>query len=383
MKYLFFFGILFLLYSVTSFGQSGFVNHNRLQTHFYAGKIVKNYPVFPKSEFASLVAFSWQWQTHKTWASYYGYPKFGMTMVFGDFGNPNELGNVVGLMPEMTFTIRKTRNIPIHLTLGWGYSYWTKKYDAITNPNNMAIGANLTNMASFSATIPICLSKTIQMNIGVSTTHFSNGHYRMPNNGINIPSVVIGINIGNDTIQAKPESEKFIFSKWQYVFQTGMGLHDFGDGSKPIGGPLYPVYAFTGGGVKQINHSGKFHTGVYLNYYTDFFDYVKEKQLLTNQQTAYAITGSVYLGYEFILGKFSLMVESGWYIWNPFYKYYKNTQEQNDFKSFLKKYINNKMGFQYYPFAKNGKLKGLYLGTYIRANFGQADFTEYAAGIVF
>jgi len=383
MKYLFFTGILFLSYSLNTFGQSGFFNHNSLQTHFYAGKIVKNYPVFPKSGLSSLIAFSWQRQTKKTWASYYGYPKFGMAVVLGDFGNSNELGNVVGLMPEMIFTIRKTRKIPIHLTLGWGYGYWTKKYDAITNPNNMAIGSSITNMAFFSATMPISLSEQIRMNLGISTTHFSNGHYRMPNNGINIPSVVVGINFGNDTIQPKPESEKFIFSKWQYLFQAGSGLHDFGDGSKPIGGPLYPVYAFTSGITRQINHSGKIHTGLYVNYYTDFYDYVMEKQLFRGKETSYALTGSIYLGYEFIFGKFSMMVESGWYVWNPFYKYYKDIQGQKDFKTTLKKYINNKMGFQYYPFAKNGRLKGLYLGTYIRANFGQADFTEYAAGIVF
>ena len=383
MKICFFIGVFWGLFSVSGFGQSEFFTNNSLQANFHGGKIVKNYPVFPKSGISSLMEFRWQRQIQKIWASYYSYPQAGIAGFFGSFGNPDELGNVFGLMPQMTFTARKKRRIPLHLTLGWGYGYWTKKYDAETNPDNMAIGTDFTNMACFSTTMPIRLSGNIQMNIGISTTHFSNGHYRMPNNGINILSLVVGFRFGNDTVIHKLKTDKFTSPKWQILVQAGLGLHDFGDGSKPIGGPLYPVYAFTGGIAKQINHSGKFHTGIYVNYYTDFYDYVIEKQLFEGNQTAYAITASAYLGYEFILGKFSLMVQSGWYVWNPFYKYYKNTLGQNDFKSFLKKYINNKMGFQFYPFAKNGNLKGLFFGTYIRANFGQADFSEYAVGFVF
>ena len=383
MKSHFFIEIFFWIFSLTGFGQSGFFDNNSLQANFHGGKIVKNYPVFPESGMSSFMEFRWQHQSQKQWALYYGFPNVGVAAFFGSFGNPEELGNVFGIMPQMTFTVRRNHQTPIHLILGWGYSYWTKRYDAVTNPDNMAIGANITNMASFSATMPFRLSKNIQMNIGVSTIHCSNGHYRMPNNGINIPSLVLGFRFGNDTIFYKSVIEKMFAKKWQILIQAGMGLHDFGDGSKPIGGPLYPVYTFVSGMTKQINYSGKFHTGIYINYYTGFYDYVVEKQLFGGRQTTYAVTASAYLGYEFILGKFSMAVESGWYIWNPFYKYYKNSLGQNDFKTFLKEYINNKMGFRFYPFAENGNLKGLFFGSYIRANFGQADFSEYAMGFVF
>ncbi len=375
--------ILFVFFALTVVGQSVFFTENSLQANLHTGKIVKNYPVFPEVGISSLVEFRWQHQARKIWASYYGYPATGFAGFFGTFGNPEELGNVYAIMPQISFTIRKNRKIPVKLTLGWGYGYWTKKHDPLTNPDNLAIGTHITNMADFSVMIPIHLSANLQMNIGTSTTHFSNGHYRMPNNGINILSLIIGFHLGNDTIVHRIKRNPFICRKWQILIQAGMGLHDFGDGSKPIGGPLYPVYALTTGITKQINHSGKFHTGIYINYYTDYYDYVTEKQLFDNKQTAYAVTSSVYLGYEFILGKFSMMVQSGWYVWNPFYKYYKNVLEQNDFKTILKKYINNKLGFQFYPFAKNGQLQGPYLGAYIRANFGQADFSEYAVGIIF
>jgi len=204
-----FISILFCFLGLFATGQSGFFAGNSVQVNLHAGKIVKNYPVFPGSGISSLIEFRWQYQTYKSWTSYYGYPTIGFGGFFGSFGNPDELGNVYGLMPQMTFTVRKNRKIPLILTLGWGYGYWTKKYDAVTNPNNMAIGANITNMACFSATIPIRLSANLQMNIGLSTTHFSNGHYRMPNNGINIPSFVVGLHFGNDTVISKIKTDKF------------------------------------------------------------------------------------------------------------------------------------------------------------------------------
>ncbi len=369
------------MFSFTGFGQSGFFANNSLQVNLHTGKIIKNYPVFPKSGMSSLVELRWQHRTQKQWALYYDYPSVGVAAFFGSFGNPDELGNLLGFMPQMSFTVREKHRKPIHLTLGWGYSYWTQKYNAVTNSDNMAIGSSITNMATFSATVPFRLSENIRMNAGISTIHCSNGHYRMPNNGINILSLVVGFRLGNDTVLYKPDIEKMPAKKWQIIAQAGVGLHDFGDGSKPIGGPLYPVYGFTGGVAKQINYSGKFHTGIYINCYTDYYDYMAEKQIFKDKQTTYSVTAAAYLGYEFILGKFSMMVQSGWYVWNPFYKYYN--KRQTGFKSFLKKYINNKMGFQFYPFAKNGNLKGLYLGTYIRANFGEADFSEYAMGFVF
>lgn len=205
----------------------------------------------------------------------------------------------------------------------------------------------------------------------------------MPNNGINIPSFVLGLQFRKDSIFPQPEKQKFRLKKLFFIVQAGTGLHDFGDGSKPIGGPLYIVYALTTGVAKQINPAGKIHLGIYVNYYSDYYDYMVEKMLFTNSQSVHATTATVYIGYEFMFGKFSFMVQSGLYVWNPFYKYYKNTLGENDFKTFLKKYINNKIGLQFFPFAKNGVQKGVYVGSFIRANFGQADFSEFAVGCLF
>lgn len=378
-----FMAILFFLQGFLARGQIGVSHNQSLQINFHGGKIIKNYPVFPKSGLSSILEINWQQQTQKKWAAFYNYPTVGFSSVFGSFGNPNEIGYVLGIMPKMRFIARRQTGKTFHLSLGWGYAFWTKKYNPKYNPYNMAISTNITNMAFFSATTPVKFSKAIQMNIGLSTIHFSNGHYRIPNNGINILSFVVGMQLGKDTIFHKYKPETPFHSKWQYIIQAGAGLHDFGDGSKPIGGPLYPVYALTCGITKQVNYFGKFHMGIYLNYYTDFYDYMREKQLFPNKQIIYATTSSIYVGYEFILGKFSMVAQSGWYIWNPFYKYYKNILGENSFKAFLKKYISNKIGFQFYPFAQNNSLKGLFCGIYIRANFGQADFSEYAVGFVF
>lgn len=372
------FCLSFFLINLLSYSQS-----NSYQLNIHIGRVVKNYPVFPPSSISSLIELRWQQQLLSQWSSFYRYPKLGLTSVFSNYGNEKELGFGIGLMPQLTFNVRKKYRIPLWLTFGWGYSYITKKYDPYSNPINTAVSTNITNMACFSAMTTINLSNKFKLNVGISTLHFSNGHYRMPNNGINIPSLVLGLQFGKDSIFSQPEKQNFNLKKIFFIVQAGTGLHDFGDGSKPIGGPLYPVYALTTGIAKQVNSAGKIHLGIYVNYYTDYYDYIVEKMLFKTSQTAHAMTGTIYLGYEFLFGKFSFMVQSGLYAWNPFYKYYKNTLGENDFKTFLKKFINNKMGLQFYPFAKHGVQKGIYLGSYIRANFGQADFSEFAFGYSF
>ncbi len=86
-------------------------------------------------------------------------------------------------------------------------------------------------------------------------------------------------------------------------------------------------------------------------------------------------------GHEFLLGHFSLLAQGGVYLYNPFYRDEYKEFYNGDTKAKIKTYITAKLGVQYY--IKNITLKDkhqLYVGSYIKTNFGQADFFETGLG---
>ena len=93
---------------------------------------------------------------------------------------------------------------------------------------------------------------------------------------------------------------------------------------------------------------------------------------------------AMVVGHEFLFGRWGLLTTAGLYLYNPFYKDRLDSNEIDSFKSELKSYIPARLGIQYH--IKNTNFtdhKNLFVGVYIKTNFGQADFLESGIGWVF
>jgi hypothetical protein len=86
-----------------------------------------------------------------------------------------------------------------------------------------------------------------------------------------------------------------------------------------------------------------------------------------------------------MINKISILSQGGINIYNPFYpEYIKQFKSQRGFQTELKKYISTRLGLQYY--LRNPKYcsrSNIFIGTYIKANFGQADFICSQIGVIF
>ena len=346
------------------------------------GKVVKNYPVFPKITTATIseISFSWQTMGIRNWHHYYNFPRVGGSVLFGVMGNDSVLGNDFALMPHIAFDIRKN----FEMRIGCGFAYFPLIFDAQTNPSNTLIGAHINTCASFSLLYQAKLSKHLMLQLGAASFHSSNGHYQLPNIGINMLMSTIGIKYFPSSIPLKPVRKHFekIKQPTRINIRLGAGLHEFGNETGPVGGPKYNVYAGSLYLSKRFGHLSNVHVGITGKYYSNFYEYIRDSSVYDSHRHLKSSAFSVFLGHEFVCGKISLLTQGGINFYNPFYRYYHPSPDY--IIDIGETWLNSRLGFQYYLFEPTAEQRfNMFAGIFINANLGRADFSELSLGFVF
>jgi hypothetical protein len=265
-----------------------------------------------------------------------------------------------------------------------GFSAFNKPYNINTNPTNFLIGSPITNMTVISLCARYAVASNWNMYTGVSFFHFSNGHYELPNVGVNVPEVEMGLKYylkgrplytGTDTTNAAQYNHKFHLNLF-----AGEGLHQFGSAGKPTGGLRYAVYQ---GGIYVVKRAGSIHNwqaGFLLNYYTDYYSYIVDQELFSTNQRLQSFTLTAFAGHEFILNHVGLLTQVGFNLYNPFYEKVNVDQVQG----FSDTYLTTKIGIIYYVNNPMFNLKNrLYFGIYLECHFTEADFAQLGMGYSF
>lgn len=103
-------------------------------------------------------------------------------------GNPFSIflfqgARIARLTPSLTFNYEWN----LGLSIGWN------PYDPVTNSSNRIIGSKATAYINTDFYLSWIVSKNIDLNIGLSLSHFSNGNTKIPNAGLNIGGVGVGL----------------------------------------------------------------------------------------------------------------------------------------------------------------------------------------------
>jgi len=356
-----------------------------IETAIHTGYLIKNYPHLPNSTntFSAEIYAGIQTYGNKEWNSHFRYPQVGISLLYNYFGNDSVFGRNISALPNFTFRHGKADKFHGELRLGLGIAYFTKIYNIRDNPTNLYIGSRLTNVSHASYNIVKFVHPYLAIKTGISVFHFSNGHYQLPNIGMNIPSFNLGLKYFPNKMPVIRNNKIDSFdNKWLFNARLGIGWHEFGYSTYPAGGPKYPVYCGTFYVSKRFTAINKLKLGLFVNYYTSFYDFITTQEIYKNKQGLKSSVASVFIGHEFVSGHFGFVAEAGINIYNPFFnKFIRLYTDKPELSSILKSISNNKLGFQYYPISslKSGHNK-LYIGAYIKANLGQADFLEWSVG---
>lgn len=164
----------------------------------------------------------------KEWQREYNLPKWGIAFYHA---NINEyFGSISTLHPYIAFPIVKNRALDLDFRLGGGIGYISKIFDASDNLKNTAIGTHFNATFSFMLDAQFNISDPLKLHTNITFTHFSNSSYALPNLGINIPTIGLGLSYHfGDSKEIRAEKSDLFEKKeqpWTYTIRGSMGINE-------------------------------------------------------------------------------------------------------------------------------------------------------------
>jgi hypothetical protein len=297
----------------------------------------------------------------KEWQQIYYYPDIGIKYLFIDLGNPGQLGNAHALIPYLDLILNKNQNAQLSFNFGWGIGYIEKIFDTEYNYKNIAIGSHWNAALAFSTDFKLKLFKQTFLHSGISLTHFSNGSTVVPNLGLNVASVKIGIthNFGEKNLLIKDSLPPFERC-YRNTFYVAGGIKEI----YPVYGPDYYVVAFSATRLRQLTRKKAVGLGVDIHYDESLVYKLEGDSVNGDSDSNNSFSSNLRAGingtYEFIFSDFSILVQMGGYVYN---------KVKSDGS------IYNRIGLRY-QFSKN------YFACYnLKSHWAKADFFEFGIGM--
>lgn len=361
-----------------------------IEPRFSMGRVLDIYPDLPEHTmaFSGQINIAWQTAGKQYWNQFYNFPQVGVLFGATNLGNNDILGQEFSVVPNLSYRFIQFGQFKGYGYVGFGFAYFNKPYDRIKNPENKFIGSNITNKTIFGLNLEYTLSEHFRVSGGICYAHYSNGHYQLPNVGINTPAFELGVKYFT---KGPPQSFRIhdsllrVDKRWLFNIRLGMGRHEFGDPVKPVGGPKYPVFNGSAYLSKRVGMVVNFQTGLHVNYYSSLYDYLLFQDYPDKENPFKALNVIAFAGIEFLIGHFSFPSQMGVYLYNPVYEDIKKIHGYGSgFKQNMKGYLSFKFGAQYYLFTtKLTTRMNPWVGIFIKTNAGQADFAELSFGFAF
>ena len=168
--------------------------------------------------YGTSIGFKHKYHNHKHWHRIFNGPAWGVNIYAVYLGKPNILGSVIGVLPYIEFPLHKKRRWDFSIHAASGIGYITQPFDLKTNITNRTIGSHFNGSMALHGVFNFRISTFTELNIKAGLTHFSNGNFKMPNLGINLPDVHIGFTQYLwKTKMREPEPDNLDTSKYEYI----------------------------------------------------------------------------------------------------------------------------------------------------------------------
>ncbi|MCX6234560.1 MAG: acyloxyacyl hydrolase [Bacteroidetes bacterium] len=297
------------------------------------------------------------------WEQMYSYPDIGIVYYHSGLGISPYLGTANALFPYINFPIIKTKTITIGFRLGAGIGYLTKKFERLENFKHLAIGSHINFAGNLMLELNYRLNDFYWFTAGLTLTHFSNGSFKLPNYGLNVPAISIGLqrffNRQNVPIQKRLYSptKPFDFDIHRIIEFNLTGVFGFKDLQALVGKKFF-VYSLFGTALKQISYKSKFGGGFDVSYDGSDEKILEKNHVIVENKFSLIKTG-LNIAYQLALGKLAFDFNYGMYL---------SGKDQSDGSVYQKVSIK-------YDFSEH-----LYANITLKVHWGRADFIGWGMG---
>jgi hypothetical protein len=347
--------LLFLFISFSSFLQKEWGLEYRQKVGFLAAHRGVMSHLAVNQAYAGELSLFFHPKGRKQWHDAIGYPPLGVTLFGGSVGNNTILGTFWGAYGFLEFPFVKTRHFQLYGKTGAGLAYASKVFSNELNPKNVAMSTH------GNALICVGLKSQISfglnaISLGIDMTHFSNGAFKVPNLGVNLPYLSFGY---GRTIQTAPGDTLQLrdvvpLRKWLLGVTAITSVKEV----FPTGGKKYPIFAMS----IHARYFSRPKVGLEAS-----FDIISKQAIqayrpeIVKSQWDILQLG-VFVGYLLPLDQFHFTLGMGAYL--------KDKYQPEDA-------MYHRVGIRYY--FKNG----LNTQVVLKSHWARADYVEWGLGYTF
>lgn len=298
----------------------------------------------------------------KEWQRIFNYPEMGLGVLYTSMGNPDQLGQGIGMHLSVNFPLNRSKKTKLFLRVCEGIGYVTKPYERIENHKNNILGTHINGLVGFRLNSAFNISKSLRMESGISFTHFSNGAWSVPNLGINLVTVNLGLGLNTGPVKNKiaktkieTQSDSTVEKKSTFFLIASAGLNEL----SPPDGKKYGAYSISFWYGKKTSPKHRFGLGGDLFYNVANIEYAKRDTTFEYDSDLQNLQAGIKATYEFIVGKVALPLDMGVYL--------VSKQKQNG-------PIYHRIGIRYFI------TKHLILNYSLKTHFAQAETFEFGLG---
>ena len=304
---------VFLPASLSTKAQPSFFKTSSFGTQAHYGSFIT---ILPKAQYLrdSYTGFAeiyFQRNYKRSWQNESQTVEWGSGAFFGNSGSRKYIGNIGGIFSFVNVPVLNKRNYSGKFRLGGGVGWVEKPYDKNTNHKNVLLGTALNAYLNFTWQNEFKLLPHIYMNFGLSFSHLSNGSSNLPNLGLNVPAFSLGFRYGPENEYVNSHAQKDSLSKKLVLnlFTTvGIKQHPW------VGSSRYLVNVISAEAMKQVSHKHQYGGGVIVFY--DRSLQVNPETITSDKRKNNNTQVGLFAAYEYIIGRLSLPVQFGAYLYN-------------------------------------------------------------------
>ena len=295
----------------------------------------------------------------KEWHHQYNLPKIAYSLIIVDYNNP-VIEKTYAANIQLIYPFINKNKFKFNSVIGLGLGYNTNPFDRVSNYKNLVFGSKLTGSMHVKLYTDINLTRKISSTIGIGLIHFSNGAIKLPNLGINVPYLNLGINYkiinGEENIDFSGLKEKNAKNKLIDI--------SIGNGFKDVGYSGGKRYLFNVLSIKKhffLNNTSDFVVGSEFFYDRSVNEFRINDGLMNDKNRN--SKNSILVGYELRMSKVYAVINYGFYTYQAYNNVYASAYQRYQIK---------------YQFSE-GKYK-FYSAIGLKVHKGVADVIEFTVG---
>lgn len=241
----------------------------------------------------------------------FNYKNMSNIMMVSD-PRPNRFGDSYALLAALNFSLLKTGGTEVFVTPGLGMGYLGETW--FTN-ENVLVGSHLNFSSRIALKLATRIAPSTKLSAGVDILHFSNAGTRVPNNGMNVSSISLGIvqSLGkrhdseSDTISWKQPLD---YKKHSVDFGVNIGrrgVYRSKDGLYKTG--LYAGYNY------RLNAVFGLGAGVDAVYYHSVYDPLRNTETYQSKASSFdRWRVGAAVGPDLWMGRLGIAAKYGYYL---------------------------------------------------------------------